>query len=128
VCGKQVFAVTVWTVSGVRSDCWSLPSSALGGSVSRVPHGLAAVPQRSPHSRVRLFAVPSRNRNMPSRLTLAQIEDMLARDEVQLEAYRCAAAEAAAENLDPGHAFGLAKFVEERIDLLRRARALRLAR
>ncbi|MFL5336195.1 MAG: hypothetical protein ACJ8H8_24240 [Geminicoccaceae bacterium] len=65
---------------------------------------------------------------MPSRLTLAQIEDMLARDEVQLEAYRCAAAEAAAENLDPGHAFGLAKFVEERIDLLRRARAERRAR
>src|SRR3954465_14560695 len=67
-----------------------------------------------------------RNRNMPSRLTLAQIEDMLARDEVQLEAYRCAAAEAAAENLDPGHACGLARLGEERIDLLRRARADRL--
>jgi hypothetical protein len=56
---------------------------------------------------------------MPSRLTLAQIEDMLARDEAQLEAYRCAAATAAAD--------GLAKFVEEQIGVLRRARALRLA-
>jgi hypothetical protein len=65
---------------------------------------------------------------MPSRLTLAQIEDMLARDEAQLEAYRCAAAEAAADGLDPGHAHSLAKFVEERIGLLRRARAARLAR
>jgi hypothetical protein len=65
---------------------------------------------------------------MPSRLTLAQIEDMLARDEAQLEAYRHAAAEAEAEGSDPGHAHGLAKFVEERIDLLRRTRAERLAR
>ena len=65
---------------------------------------------------------------MPSRLTLAQIEDILARDEAQLEAYRCAAAEAAADGLDPGHAHSLAKFVEERIGLLRRARAARLAR
>ena len=65
---------------------------------------------------------------MPSRLTLAQIEDMLARDEAQLEAYRHAAAEAEADGLDPGHAQGLAKFVEERIDLLRRTRAERLAR
>ena len=34
---------------------------------------------------------------MPSRLTLAQIEDMLARDEAQLEAYRYAAVEAEAD-------------------------------
>src|SRR3954454_10485527 len=67
-----------------------------------------------------------RNRDMPSRLTLAQIEDTLARDEAQLEAYRHAAAEAAADGLDPGHAHGLARFVEERIDLLYRARAERL--
>jgi hypothetical protein len=65
---------------------------------------------------------------MPGRLTSAQIEDMLARDEAQLEAYRHAAAEAAADGLDPGHAHGLARFVEERIDLLRRTRAARLAR
>jgi hypothetical protein len=64
---------------------------------------------------------------MPSRLTLAQIEDMLARDEAQLEAYRHAAAEAAADGSDPGRAHGLARFVEERIDLLRRTRAERLA-
>ena len=38
---------------------------------------------------------------MPSRLTLAQIEDMLARDEAQLAAYRRAAAEAAADGMDP---------------------------
>jgi len=63
---------------------------------------------------------------MPSRLTFAQIGDMLARDEARLEAYRYAAAEAAADGLDPRHAYGLAKFVEERIDLLRRARAERL--
>src|SRR3954453_14433476 len=67
-----------------------------------------------------------RNMIMPSRLTFAQIEDMLARDEARLEAYRYAAAEAAADGLDPHHACGLAKFVEERIDLLRRARAERL--
>ena len=65
---------------------------------------------------------------MPSRLTLAQIEDMLARDEARLEVYRCAAAEAAAGGLDPDHAHGLAKFVEERIGVLRRARAARLVR
>ena len=65
---------------------------------------------------------------MPSRLTLAQIEDMLARDEAQLEAYRHAAAEAVADGLDPGHAHGLAKFVEEQIGVLRRAHTLRLAR
>ena len=65
---------------------------------------------------------------MPSRLTLVQIEDMLARDEAQLEAYRHAAVEAEAEGFNPGHTCGLARFVEERIDLLRRARALRLAR
>jgi hypothetical protein len=63
---------------------------------------------------------------MPSRLTLVQIEDMLARDEARLEAYRYAATEAAADGLDPRHAYSLAKFVEERIDLLRRARAERL--
>jgi len=56
---------------------------------------------------------------MHGRLTLAQIEDMLARDEAQLAACRSAAAEAAAD--------GLAKFVEEQIGVLRRARALRLA-
>jgi hypothetical protein len=65
---------------------------------------------------------------MPSRLTLAQIEDMLARDEAQLAAYRRAAAEAAADGLDPGHADGLAKFVEERVGVLRRARTVRLER
>ena len=65
---------------------------------------------------------------MPSRLTLAQIEDMLARDEARLEAYRYAAAEAVADGLAPGHAHGLARFVEERIGVLRRARALQLAR
>ena len=65
---------------------------------------------------------------MPSRLTLAQIDDMLARDEAQLEVYRCAAAEAEADGLDPAHAHGLARFVQDRIGVLRRARALRLAR
>ena len=65
---------------------------------------------------------------MPSRLTLAQIEDMLAQDEAQLEAYRHAAKETAADGSDPGHAEGLARFVEERIDLLRRTRAERPAR
>jgi len=65
---------------------------------------------------------------MPSRLTLAQIEDMLARDEAQLETYCCAAVEAEAEGFNPGHTCGLARFVEERIGVLRRARALRLAR
>ena len=64
---------------------------------------------------------------MPSRLTLAQIEDMLARDEAQLEAYRYTAVEASADGLDPGHAHGLASSVEERIGVLRLARALRLA-
>jgi hypothetical protein len=64
---------------------------------------------------------------MPSKLTLAQIEDMLAQDEARLEAYRYAALEAEAEGLDRGHACGLARFVEERIGVLRRARALRLA-
>src|SRR3954463_4366581 len=67
-----------------------------------------------------------RNRNMPSRLTLAQIEDMLARDEAQLEAYRHAAVEAEADGLDPDHTHGLARFVEERIDLVHPARAQRL--
>ena len=65
---------------------------------------------------------------MPGRLTLAQIEDMLARDEARLEAYRHAAVEAEADGSDPGPAHGLARFVEERIGVLRRARALRLAR
>jgi hypothetical protein len=65
---------------------------------------------------------------MSSRLTLAQIDDMLARDEAQLKVYRCAAAEAEADGLDPTHAHGLARFVEERIGVLRRARAIRLAR
>jgi hypothetical protein len=50
---------------------------------------------------------------MPGRLTLAQIEDLLAR--------------AAAEGQDPGHARGLARFVEERIALPRQAREARLA-
>jgi hypothetical protein len=59
---------------------------------------------------------------MSSRLTLAQIDDMLARDEAQLKVYRCAAAEAEADGLDPTHAHGLARFVEERIGVLRRAR------
>jgi upstream activation factor subunit UAF30 len=52
---------------------------------------------------------------MPSRLTLAQIEDMLARDEAQLEAYRHAAAEAAADGLDPGHTHGLARCKLEKV-------------
>ena len=64
---------------------------------------------------------------MPSRLTLARIEDMLTRDEAQLAVYRYAAAEAAADGLDPGHAHGLARFVQERIGLLYRVRADRLA-
>jgi hypothetical protein len=64
---------------------------------------------------------------MPSKLTLAQIEDMLARDEARLEAYRHAAVEAEADGSDPGHVHGLARFVEERIDLLHRARAERRA-
>ncbi len=64
---------------------------------------------------------------MPARLTLAQIEDLIARDGAQLAAYRQAAAEAEAEGQDPGHARGLARFVEERIELLRRARAARLS-
>jgi hypothetical protein len=64
---------------------------------------------------------------MPGRRTLAQIEDMLARGEARLEAYHCAAVEAEGF-INPGHTCGLARFVEERIDLLRRARALRLAR
>jgi hypothetical protein len=64
---------------------------------------------------------------MPGRLTLAQIEDLLARDEAQLAAYRQAAAEAEAEGQDPGHARGLARFVGERIALLRQAREARLS-
>ncbi len=64
---------------------------------------------------------------MPNRLTLAQIEDMLARDEAQLAAHLHAAAEAEAEGLDPSHARGLARFVEERIALLRQARETRLS-
>jgi hypothetical protein len=41
---------------------------------------------------------------MPARLTLTQIEDLLARrDEAQLAAYRQATAEAEAEGQDPGH-------------------------
>jgi hypothetical protein len=64
---------------------------------------------------------------MPSRLTLAQIEDLIARDEAQLAAYRHAAAEAEEDGSDPGHARGLAGFVEERLALLRRARQARLA-
>ena len=62
---------------------------------------------------------------MPGRLTLAQIEDMLARDEAQLGAYLRAAAEAEAEGVDPSHARGLAKFVQERIALLRETREAR---
>ena len=64
---------------------------------------------------------------MPSRLTLAQIEDLIARDEAQLAAYRREAEEAEAEGLDPGHARGLARFVEERLALLRQARQARLS-
>ena len=62
---------------------------------------------------------------MPSRLTLVQIEDMLARDEAQPEACRYAGMKA--DGPEPGHTCGLARLVEERTDLLRRARALRLA-
>ena len=62
---------------------------------------------------------------MPGRLTLAQIEDMLARDEAQLRAHLRAAAEAEAEGVDPSHARGLAKFVQERIALLRETREAR---
>jgi hypothetical protein len=64
---------------------------------------------------------------MPSRLTLAQIEDLIARDEAQLAAYRQAAAEAEEDGLDPSHARGLAGFVEERLALLRRTREARLS-
>jgi hypothetical protein len=64
---------------------------------------------------------------MPARLTPAQIEDLLARDEAQLAAYLGAAAEAEAEGRDPGHARGLARFVEERVALLRPVREARLA-
>ena len=64
---------------------------------------------------------------MPGRLTLARIEDLLARDEAPLAACRQAAAEAEAEGQDPGHARGLARFVEERIALLRLARQARLS-
>ena len=64
---------------------------------------------------------------MPSRLTLAQIEDLIARDKAQLAAYRREAAEAEAEGLDPGHARGLARFVEERLAVLRQARQARLS-
>ena len=63
---------------------------------------------------------------MPSRLTLVQIEDLIARDEAQLATYLNAAAEAEEEGLDPGHDRGLARFVEERLALLRRARQARL--
>jgi hypothetical protein len=38
---------------------------------------------------------------MPSRLTLAQIEDLIARDEAQLAAYQQTAAEAEEDGLDP---------------------------
>ena len=62
---------------------------------------------------------------MPSRLTLVQIEGMLARDEAQPEACRYAGMEAEARNRPH---LSLARLVEERADLLRRARALRLAR
>jgi hypothetical protein len=66
-----------------------------------------------------------RNMIMPGRLTFAQIEDMLARDEAQLEAYRHAGMEA--DGPEPGRTRGLARLVEEPTDLLRRARPLRLA-
>jgi hypothetical protein len=65
-------------------------------------------------------------RAVPSRLTLPQIEDMIARDEQQLAEYLHAAEEAEAEGLDPAHARGLAGFVEERLALLRAAREARL--
>jgi hypothetical protein len=64
---------------------------------------------------------------VPGRLTLAQIEDMIGRDEAQLTVYRRAIAEAEAEGLDSSHASGLARFVEERIALLNRAREARLS-
>jgi hypothetical protein len=65
-------------------------------------------------------------RAVPGRLTLPQIEDMIARDEQQLAGYLHAAEEAEAEGLDPAHARGLAGFVEERLALLRAAREARL--
>lgn len=64
---------------------------------------------------------------MPSRLTLAQIEDLIGRDEAQLAVYRQTIAEAEEEGLDPRHARGLARFVEERIAVLNRARSARLS-
>ncbi len=64
---------------------------------------------------------------MPSRLTLAQIEDLIARDEAQLAAYHQAMDDAEADGTDPSHAHGLAKFVEERLALLRQAREVRLS-
>ena len=63
---------------------------------------------------------------MPSRLTLAQIEDLITRDEAQLAAYEEATADAEADGLDPSYARGLARFVEERLALLRRTREARL--
>ena len=91
-----------WTASSVRSGCPSLPSSTLGGSV---PKGvrMRRRPFRNDRRTRGLGCSPfqARNRNMPSRLTLAQIEDMLARDEAQLEAYRYAAVEAAADGFGP---------------------------
>ncbi len=64
---------------------------------------------------------------MPSRLTLAQIEDLIARDEAQLAAYHQTMDDAEADGMDPSHARGLAKFVEERLALLRQAREVRLS-
>ena len=64
---------------------------------------------------------------MPSRLTLAQIEDQLAQEEAQLAAYTGAVAEAEADGLDPSHPRGLARFVEQRIALLRQTRDARLS-
>lgn len=64
---------------------------------------------------------------MPSRLTLAQIEDLIRRDEAQLALYQEAAAEAEADGLNPSHPRGLARFVEERLALLRRTREARLS-
>jgi hypothetical protein len=53
-----------------------------------------------------------RNRNLPSRLTLVQIENMVARDEAQPEACRYAGMKAGGP--EPGHTCGLARLVEER--------------
>jgi hypothetical protein len=64
---------------------------------------------------------------MPTKLTIAQIEDMLDRDQAQLRAYLETAMEDEAYGSDPNHALGLARFVEQRIALLRRALDDRLA-